>query len=42
MSEHQPQVATTGIDVRDFCIRLIGVMGMVGAAFALLLMVQLT
>lgn len=40
VSEHQPRVATEQVDVRDFCIRLIGVMGMVAVALVLLLAVQ--
>jgi hypothetical protein len=41
VSEHQPQAATDQLNVRDFCIRLAGVMGMVAAALALLLVVQM-
>jgi hypothetical protein len=42
VSEHQPRAATVTeqVNVRDFCIRLLGVMGMVAVALALLLAVQ--
>lgn len=40
MSEQQPQAATDGANLRDFGIRLLSVMSMVGAALALLLAVQ--
>ncbi|MEA2523654.1 MAG: hypothetical protein QOF73_881 [Thermomicrobiales bacterium] len=40
MPEHQRQTVADRLDARDFLIRFISVMGMVGAALALLLAVQ--
>jgi hypothetical protein len=40
MTEHQPQAVADSLDMRDLFIRLITVLGMVGAALALLLAVQ--
>ncbi|HEY7032658.1 MAG TPA: hypothetical protein VH482_15050 [Thermomicrobiales bacterium] len=37
MIDQQPQAVADGLDVRDLCIRLVTVLGMVGAALALLL-----
>jgi hypothetical protein len=40
MPEQQPQAVADSLDTRDLCIRLITVLGMVGAALALLLAVR--